>query len=155
MSRTTLSQWLLLVGATVLVAACAGTSERGATFDSASQDALKQRAQQRWDYLVDKQADKAWEYLTPGYRATVSRERYADGMNNRPIQWKSAKVHKIECDQPDRCTVYVSVTYTAPIPGLGQGSGPLFSPSKEVWLLLGKKWYHLPREGGGSLKDSK
>ncbi|MGB8635883.1 MAG: hypothetical protein WCD66_14505 [Rhodanobacteraceae bacterium] len=144
-------KWLPLVAASLLLAACAGTSTHKTSVMSANagHDVLKQRAQQRWDDLINKHADKAYEYLTPGYRKTISKEQYASRMNNRPIRWKSAKVNKVECAQPDHCEVFMIVDYTMHTSGIGETEG--FAPLKETWLQLRNQWYYLPREKGGKL----
>lgn len=161
-------RWLALLASSVLLAACAGTATRtggnnataaasaaGTTSAASdSEEALKQRAEQRWQYLIDKQAEKAYDFLTPGYRMTVSKADYAKRMNHRPVHWQAAKAHKISCESRDRCTVYMSITYTTPLPGFGTAGASLFSPSKEDWLYLRNQWYYLPREGGGSLKKA-
>jgi hypothetical protein len=136
-----------------LLGACATTSTKPGSAASSSQEALLQRAQQRWDYLIAHQAEKAWDYLTPGYRATVTQAKYADGMNNRPLHWSTAKVNKADCAQPDSCMVQVVVTYQVTLPGMAGSSATGFAPLKEQWLLLQNQWYYLPREeGGNSLK---
>lgn len=146
-------QWLLLAAACALLAACATP----ATKPSAAADnhsVLAQRAQARWDALLAHKAETAWTYLTPGYRATVSQSQYASAMNHRPIQWKAAQVNKVECDRPDSCTVYMIITFTAPMRGASNGTG--FAPTREHWLQLKGQWYYLPAEDPGKpLKQSR
>lgn len=137
---------LLVLLATLALGACVTSAPRpGAGPD---QEVLKQRALQRWNLLIAHQADKAWDYLTPGYRQTTSQAEYADAMNNRPLQWKAAAVNKVECATPDSCIVYVLVTYSLRLPGMG-GDSDAFAPIKERWLYLQDQWYHLPREDEG------
>lgn len=136
--------------AALLLGACASapsTTTGSATSDD-SKAALKQRAQQRWELLLAHEAAKAWNYLTPGYRATITAEKYGNKLNSRPIQWKSADVTKIDCAQPGNCQVYVSITYSTVV-GIG-GGGPIttFAPLKETWLFVHDQWYYLPGEEG-------
>ncbi len=152
-------RWLAVAAASLLLAACAATDTRSDTAGasasaSSSQETLKQRAKQRWDYLINKQAAKAWDYLTPGYRATTTREKYAADMNNRPVQWESATIIKTDCAQADNCEVFVSVGYQVRIPGAG-GVAHAFAPVQERWLLLHNQWYYLPSEGGEKVEKTK
>lgn len=141
---------LLALAAALLLGACASTpsTSTGASSSDGSKEALKQRATERWEFLIAHDAAKAWEYLTPGYRATITAEKYGNQMNSRPAQWKSAKITKIDCAQPGNCQVYVAVTYSL-VMGIG-GSGPVttFAPLKETWLFLHNQWYYLPSEEG-------
>lgn len=135
----------LLVVACLVLAACSASSPLR---DSSSQEVLKQRAEQRWQYLADRDAAKAWDYLTPGYRQTVSRDTYAARMNNRPIRWTSGTVTGIECEDARRCTVQVTIGFTTRVAGV-TGEIASMSRTKEDWLYLNNQWYHLPRETGG------
>lgn len=156
MIQRQLIKWLPLVAASLLLGACAGTGTRNsATSAEASQDVLKQRAEQRWVDLINKHGDKAYEYLTPGYRKTVSQEQYASSMGNRPINWTSAKVNKVKCTQPDNCTVFMIINYTMHMPGAFVGDVEGFAPLQETWLRLRDQWYYLPREGGENLEKAK
>lgn len=142
-----LSRGLLLAAAILMLAACAGTGN--VKSDSASQATLKQRVEQRWAYLVDREAAKAWDYLTPGYRATITRQEYAGRMNHRPINWTSANLTKLECPTASKCTAYVMVNIKLMVPGIGPSAS--FSPLKETWLLLDNQWYYLPAKHGAGL----
>ena len=52
---------------------------------------VEKRATERWNFLIAHQAEKAYDYLSPGTRETQTRERYAKSMNSRPVQWTQAK----------------------------------------------------------------
>ncbi|MEO6689176.1 MAG: hypothetical protein ABIS07_18355, partial [Dokdonella sp.] len=83
--------------------------------DKRNPDNIDRRAVERWNFLIAHQAEKAYDYLTPGFRATQTREDYAAAMNNRPLQWKSAKFKHKECDA-DRCQVDIDVSYLLVMP---------------------------------------
>ena len=71
---------IAFAGAVALVlVGCAGLVKKD---EDAS--VIKEKAVQRWDYLIAHQAEKAYDFLSPGYRTTITRENYAAGMNNRP-----------------------------------------------------------------------
>jgi hypothetical protein len=110
--------------------------------DNANPDNVDRRSVERWNYLIAHQAEKAYDYLTPGVRATQSRDAYASAMNTRPVQWKSVKFNSKECDA-DRCKVHVDVTYSIKLPGLGKPMEATSSQS-ETWILVKGGWYFLP-----------
>jgi len=49
---------------------------------------LEKRALERWNLLIAHKAEQAYDYLTPGTRATRQRDTYAQEMNNRPVHWQ-------------------------------------------------------------------
>lgn len=109
----------------------------------ASPDHVDRRSVERWNYLIAHQAEKAYDYLTPGFRGTQAREVYAAAMNNRPVQWKEVKFNRKECDA-DRCVVYIDVTYSVPMPGTGKAAAST-NTQTETWILVNGEWYFLPK----------
>ena len=112
--------------------------------DNANPDNVDRRSVERWNYLIAHQAEKAYDYLTPGFRATQTRENYASAMNSRPIQWKSVKFNHKECDA-DRCKVAVDVKYEIKMPGVIALTGASNTQS-ETWILIKGEWYFLPSD---------
>ena len=104
--------------------------------------AVEQRAQERWNLLIAHQADKAYDYLTPGYRLTMPRDKYAARMNDTAVRWKSAHVGKRTCDA-DTCTITMLVDVQVPMPGLGTPQATSM-PVEEHWIRADKVWYFLP-----------
>lgn len=103
---------------------------------------IKQRAVQRWDYLIAHQAEKAYDYLSPGYRATKPRATYAEEMNSRGIHWSHVQFGSQTCDA-DTCHVHLVVDYTL------KQSGPIGAVTSkafvvETWLKVDGQWYYLP-----------
>lgn len=130
-SRIAVAATAMLVGA-----ALAGCG------NEAARQTVEQRAQARWDALIAHQADKAYDYLTPGYRQTHARDKYVEEMNNRPVRWQNAKVNGKECDG-DRCSVEVVVGYNVPL-NPSMGAVKSLAPQKETWLRVKGVWYFLP-----------
>lgn len=122
----------------LLMAGCAAT---GTKKDNTAD--IEKRAIQRWEYLIARQGEKAYDYLTPGFRATKSREIYASEMNNRPMNWKSVRFSKKECTE-DRCEVFLSVDYFVMLNAGMRGPMKGFAPLKETWVRVKGKWYYLP-----------
>jgi hypothetical protein len=118
----------------------------GCNFNSDKSADIETRAVQRWNYLIAHQAEKAYDYLSPGTRETQTRETYAAAMNNRPVQWIAAKFNHKECDA-DRCKVYIDVSYSVRMPGAGAIGKPIEATSTqtETWVRVKDDWYFLPK----------
>ena len=112
--------------------------------DKADTSNVDRRAVERWNYLIAHQAEKAWDYLTPGYRSTRTKDSWAQAMNTRPVQWKEAKFKDKECDA-ERCKVRVDVTYSVLMPGTAGKATAASSTVNEIWLLVDGDWYFLPK----------
>ena len=109
-------------------------------------DSVDKRAVERWNYLIARQAEKAYDYLTPGTRELQARDRYAAAMNNRPVKWSGAKFNRKECDA-DRCKVYIDVSYSVAMPGAG-GAGRSVETSStqiETCVRVEDEWFFLPK----------
>ena len=126
---------LAIVLSAVVAAGCA---------DHSKPENVDRRAVERWDHLIAHHAEKAYDYLTPGFRATQTREAYAAAMNTRPVQWKSATFNHKECEE-DRCKVYVDVAYALPLVVAGQGEVQSKSVQSEIWIRVDGEWYFLPK----------
>ncbi|MEO8803303.1 MAG: hypothetical protein ABI304_08265 [Rudaea sp.] len=103
---------------------------------------INQRAVQRWDYLIAHQGDKAYDFLSPGYRATKTRIAYATEMSARGVHWSKVHFGSQKCDK-DVCHVHLVVDYS-----MRQG-GPVGTVKTtgfvtETWLKTDGKWYFLP-----------
>jgi hypothetical protein len=104
--------------------------------------AVEARAVERWNYLIAHQAEKAYDYLTPGYRQTITREKYAAQKNDVAVKWKGAHVTGRNCEA-DTCTVMVMIDALVPMPGLSQDH-PTSLPTEEHWVKVSGNWYYLP-----------
>ena len=112
--------------------------------DKSNPDRVEQRAIERWNFLIEHKAESAYDYLSPGFRQTQSREAYAASMNNRPLQWKSVKFDKKDCDK-DRCLARIALTYVVTMPGLTARPTESTSTQAETWIFVDGDWYFLPK----------
>ncbi len=105
---------------------------------------IKDRAVQRWDFLIAHQAEKAYDFLTPGYRSTKTREAYAKEMNSRGIRWSEVHYTSQTCEA-DVCKVHLTVDYAV---NLGGMSGNVKSQGfvVETWIKADGHWYYLPNQ---------
>jgi len=139
------------VGAAALIAiaalsGCATGGKQPAppvTASAVDAQSVEARAKQRWDLLITGKAADAWDYLSPGYRTTVDRQRYGDDMRNRPTRWLSAAVDRVECEDESTCKVVVKVDIEAVVPGR---SGGVMTTGwvTENWLRIDGAWYLVP-----------
>lgn len=127
-----------LAAAALALAGCAGMARKD---EDAS--VIKEKSVQRWDYLIAKKADKAYDFLAPGYRKTISREQYAHDMNGRGTHWSKVRYTSQECSA-DVCTVRLMVDYSINLGGLA-GNTKSMAPVVETWIEADGAWYYLPQ----------
>jgi hypothetical protein len=146
----------------LLLAACATTGPAttgkvdAVTTPSSAPDPaqLGTRAVARWEHLIARRGDKAWEYLSPGYRGTHPMEPYAKAMNNRPVQWTQAEVYvpeegegpSVECLQPRSCTIKMKISFKVKSNLMGVGTLDSWNVLKEHWIHVQDQWYLVPEE---------
>jgi len=115
----------------------------GGCVDKSDPDMIDKRSVERWDYLAAHEAEKAYDYLTPGYRATQTRENYAAAMNHRPVKWTGASFKDKTCEG-DRCKVQMNVRYSIAMPGMAGKTVNNESVQSETWIRVNGEWYILP-----------
>ncbi len=98
-------------------------------------DAVRERAQARWDDLVRGDYQAAYRFLSPGSRQVRSEKDYVNSL--RPGFWKSAKVDKVECEAA-RCEVEAMIEYEF------QGRRTK-TPLRETWIHEGSDWWYVLR----------
>jgi hypothetical protein len=109
---------------------------------------LRERSAQRWGLLIAHQADKAYDFLSPGYRQTKDRESYGKEMNARGVRWSKVHYESQECDA-DTCKVHLTVDYQV---NLGGPAGNVKSSGflVETWVKVDGHWWYLPSQLGPS-----
>lgn len=138
---------LLAVGCASQAPRTEAAADGGALPSAKEKEIIKQRAIQRWEFLIKQQADKAYDFLSPGYRATKTREAYAAEMNNRPVHWSKVLPFSQECEKPTVCVVNLQIDANVNMPGV---KGPVSSVGfvTETWIKTRGKWYILPNMPG-------
>jgi len=105
---------------------------------------VPQRALERWNLLINHEPIKAYEYLSPGYRATHTLDQYVAFIGTARLKWKSAAVSSQQCTN-EVCTI--TLTVKSIIPGqLVAGSRDIEheAPVTEHWVLSESQWYFIP-----------
>jgi hypothetical protein len=126
-----LGRWTIVGCVVLLVAAC---SPQG------PQQTLEERAQARWDLLLERDFEGAWAYMTPGFRETTPAFDYAVDAARRPVRWLSAAVSGKECEE-DVCKISVLVEYRAPGAPSGMSEIQLSRTIEETWIRLDGQWW--------------
>ncbi len=149
-NRTADGVRLALIAACALaLAACAGQSarpgadEKPAQTQLAPEEAASERALKRWDLLIERRFDEAYELLSPGYRQTMTKEAYVKTMKNRPVQWTRANFQKASCE-PELCSVEIQVTAQLSMPVMRIGTIDAMNFVSENWILSDGQWYLVP-----------
>jgi hypothetical protein len=125
-------EWLITASGflvAAMLAGCAGGPSAGA----APEEVVKQRAQQRWDAMVAGDLTKAYTYMSPASRQSISPELFRNSI--RLGFWKSAVVEGATCEQ-DACQVVVQVGYQY------RGS-TVRAPVRETWVKSEGEWWHV------------
>lgn len=138
----------------LLLAACAGgggTKTAGPAPDApkaaAATGDVEARATQRWALLVGAKYAEAYDYLSPGYRATTPREQYATSLTGRPVKWLGATVTGKDCPAGEAyCDVGVNVEYEVQSTLPGVGAIKSVGPVQERWIEIDGSWYFVPKE---------
>ena len=136
------ARFLAFAAAVALAGCAAGPAKPGKPAKEESADVIQQKSVDRWNFLIAHQAEKAYDYLSPGYRSTKTREAYAKEMNDRPIRWTKASFTGQQCEG-DTCKVRLIVNYTVRLPAMTQNTNA-FAPLVETWIKADGRWYYLP-----------
>lgn len=121
----------------LLLAACAGSPKQPA-------ETLEQRVQGRWDVVIARDFRAAYQYFSPGLRASVSYEQYLRSVFARTVRWSEGEFKEIlECDE-GVCKVKTSIHYE--VSGLVPGGGAFKSVRAviEDWIQVDGIWYFVP-----------
>lgn len=141
----------LIIAAVVALSAC-GTTKTATTANGeqgsqlpptqAEGEKIGLRAVKRWENIINKKFDDAYEMLTPGYRQTHDKKEYADVIANRPVRWTKATYIDHECESADVCTIRVNIEFNVLMPGVGTVKSE--NVVVEKWLRVENKWFFFP-----------
>lgn len=134
----------------LLLACAAGGGTKGTPAVLSDEEQLTTRPIERWEHLIARRADQAWEYLSPGYRSTRDRADYISNMTNRPVIWLRAEPHSVDCEDAARfCTVAIKLHFKVRSRQRGVGDIETQTYLTERWIKSGDTWYHVPEDVSG------
>ena len=101
------------------------------------------RASERWNVLLSGDITGAYEYLSPGYRSSVTSLQYQRSVLLNRIKWTGAKYISSEC-QKATCSVKIKIDYTlyGALPGVKSFDST--QNIEESWVLSAGEWYFVP-----------
>ena len=121
----------------LFLSACASTG--------GSTTSIEQRATERWNLLFSDDLTAAYQYLSPGYRSSVSSKQYQRALLLQKIKWTAARYIESDCTETS-CKIKISLDYTVygAIPG-----GKSFDGTQEIeesWVMVDGNWYFVPNK---------
>jgi len=121
----------------LLLSACASSVSKGNT--------VEKRVTERWDLLFSGDLAGAYEYLSPGYRSSITSMQYQRSILLQPVKWTSATYKDSVCEETV-CKVKISVGFTVygALPGVKSFSD--VQDIEESWMLVSGNWYLVPEQ---------
>lgn len=106
-------------------------------------DDIEARAQARWDALTGGDVETAYQYLSPGYRSSISLDTYRLRLLNQRVRWTGGEVTGSSCGE-SACTVDVAISYEIKRPFEGLDEVTSTRQSTEDWVRADNQWWYLP-----------
>lgn len=125
----------------LMISACATAPADNDAWRDSQRSVLKQRAEARWQMLIEGDFKEAYGFLSPDYRSVVNLQQYKKKFG-RSIDWRLARVDDIRYDSPTVATVLVKLTYATDLPG---ARGELIQNTREMpekWLYKDGGWWY-------------
>ncbi len=125
-----------MVCSLLLMSACATTASQG--------ESIEERANARWAALLSDDLAGAYEFLSPGYRSSVSSKQYQRMLLTQQLEWTSAKYIESNCEKTT-CSVRFLVGFTVygAVPGVKSYDGT--NNIDESWVKVDGNWYFVPK----------
>ena len=124
------------IGALTLALGALALSGCAALAPTTPEQQVQQRATQRWDALIASRWDKAYGFVSPSFRATMSEERYRERFVGVP-KWKKVEVRSVKCES-EKC---IAVVHIESLYGARAGMETLSTDMSEIWLNEDGQWY--------------
>jgi len=125
----------------VVTVLAAGTGCASLLQGPAPEERVAERALERRQALIQGDFEKAYDYLSPGYRANTSLRQY-QGQFGGAVAWTDAEVREVRCEREDVCTATVLLSYKVSVPGFRDREGR--RPLREQWIRSQRAWWYLP-----------
>jgi hypothetical protein len=121
----------------LLLSACATTVP--------TEDIIKERATARWNALLHGDLAGAYEFLSPGFRSSVSSIQYPRSILIKRVIWTGAQFIGSDCTETS-CKVKILLDYTLSggLPGVKSFDGA--QTIHESWVLIDDNWYLVPEK---------
>lgn len=123
----------------MLLAGCAAVEPR------APEDIVAERAQARWDALLAKDVETAYQYYSPGFRSGVSEKSLRSRLFGPRVEWKEVELREVTCSG-DLCHPVFVVTYDFRSPTPRVGTIESATRLEEDWIRVDGDWFYAPAE---------
>lgn len=111
---------------------------------------LESRVLGRWEALINKDFELAYEYFSPSYRKLFPLQHYLSRTGSS-VRWLSANIKDSQYAET-RAEVVVVVDFKLDLPmGEGDGFGQISKDLKETWLWVDDQWWYVS-DVDGSLR---
>jgi len=102
-----------------------------------AEDVVRDRAQQRWAALIEGNWERAYNLMSPGYRAVVPLKRFSSQFGGG-VAWQRAEVVGVKCET-ERCGVQLKVE--ARVAMGARRAESIATGVDEVWVLEDGQWW--------------
>lgn len=123
-------RWASLL-VTVVFTACAAVQP------AAPEDAVRSRANARWQALTAGDFATAYTYSTPGFKTVVAADTYR--LRFGAAAWYGAEVISVTCPEPTQCTAKVRIDFKYMLKS--KGADKISTHTDETWLLENGQWW--------------
>ena len=119
----------------LLLFACATTTR--------TENSVEKRVTERWNAVLSGDLASAYEYLSPGYRSSVTLNQYMRSVLLMRVTWTGARYMESECTETT-CKVKISIDYAlyGALPGVSSFNGT--QVVQENWVSSDGIWYLVP-----------
>jgi len=131
-----------IVSLLLLVSVSAWTAAEG--LSEARIEQLEARAEARWEALEARDWARAYEFLSPAYRAVFSREMYAQKFSYM-VEWELTGLEVVAYDAPAAVASVTVRVMSRPVKQTSAASaaiGAVPTRSVEQWILSGGEWWY-------------
>lgn len=115
------------------------------TTNISNEGTIEERATARWALLFGGDFAGAYEFLSPGFRSSVSSVQYQKSLLLQRVEWTNAKYIESDCTETT-CNVSILLGYVmrGGLPGVSTFEGS--DVIEESWIKTDKIWYLVPKQ---------
>lgn len=122
--------WGALV-VSLTLAACASVGA------NSPEDRVRQRAGERWKYLIAGDFSRAYAYSSQAFQGIVPQDTFRARFGSA-VTWVGSEVVAVSCPEATKCMANIRIDYK-PIMG-GRQAGAYNTHVEETWLLEDGQW---------------
>lgn len=107
---------------------------------------LDNRVLEYWTAKINKNYEKAYEYLSPGWQKNESKQSFASRMGTSKANWLSASIDEKICSKSYLCEVKIKIKYEYEFQGAMSDTIEIESVVSENWIMKDNVWYNVPKK---------